>query len=633
MGDDKQSVTSSENWKDWKLEAERALRGKAFESLYTSTYEGIYLQPLYDSSDIENIQEATTQLLKLSNKWKISQGIMADSQLDFSEKIKEAKKRGQHSFFINKFSFIKNNDDLATALQEVDWENDSIFFDVGENIGFASLLFYQFQEQHTIKKVKGVIAFDPYEEMVIKGSTAINIETKLDYMADIIRWQDKEHLCTKTLLIKGNVYHEAGANSAQELIYAFSHALEAINELLNRNIPIDSIARNMIFSFAIGGNFFMEIAKIRAAKQIWASLISALGGSEESQKIYLHTKTSLYNKTKNDLYVNLLRTTTEGFAAAVAGVDEMTIEPFDSVTNNISKLGERIARNTQFILKEESFLSGVIDPANGSYYVEALTNQLAETAWSEIKKIDELGGFLEALKRGNIQQEISSIHKLKISDVNTRKLPVIGTNVYANPNDHLNIIYEDKLNSKQEIKIQVNTFEEAMNYVNVEKKIPVIFSVKIDDIKIDPLKSQRLVEHFEQLRMNAANYKERTGFAPKVMIVAIGLLKEYKQRLDYVNGLLAAGGICSEVISYDRMNNLKSDSKIVIFCGTDKGYGAIKIEDINKLKSNSSLEEIYLLGNNADEAVNKYGMSGSISSDINVYEFLLTIHHIMEVSK
>ncbi|MBM7604565.1 methylmalonyl-CoA mutase [Metabacillus crassostreae] len=631
MGD-KQIVTNSGSLNEWKEEAERALRGKAFESLYTSTYEGIKLKPLYDSSDIENITKATKQrAISSKSGWKISQEIAGESQIDFTVKIQEAKKRGQNSFFINKFDFIKNSDDVTFALQEIDWENDSLFFDIGENIGFASLLFYHFQDQQTIKKFTGVIAFDPYEELVITGSQTIGLETKLDYLADIMRWKDESHFSTKAILIKGNVYHEAGANSVQELIYAFSHALEVINELLNRNISIDTIARNMIFSFAIGGNFFMEIAKLRAAKQIWASLISALGGNEESQKIYLHTKTAIYNKTKNDIYVNLLRTTTEGFAAAVAGVDEMTIDAFDSVFNNTSKLGERIARNMQFIFKEESFLAGVFDPTNGSYYVEALTNQLAEIAWSEIKKIDERGGFLETLKKGELQKDITSMHKQKINDVNTRKLHVIGTNVYANSNDHLDVSYEAELKNKQETNIQVYTFEEAMNYVEVEKKVPGIVSRNIDEIKIEPLKTQRLVEHFEKLRLNAINYKEQTGIIPKVQIVTVGTLKDYKPRLDFIIGLLTAGGIYSDVISYDKLNDLKSDSKIVIVCGTDKTYDAIQVEDLKKLKSDSNIEEIYLLGNNALDKVNKYGLSGTISSDINVYEFLLNIHNVMEV--
>lgn len=629
--DDKQSVTSCGSWNEWKEEAERALRGKAFESLYSSTYEGIKLKPLYDSSDIENITKATKQrTISSKSDWKISQEIAGDNSLDFSEKVKDAKKRGQNSFFVNKFNFIKNSYDVTLALQEIDLENDSLFFDIGKNIGFASLLFYHFQDQQTIKKFNGVIAFDPYEELVLTGSSTIGLETKLDYLAEIMRWKDESHFSTKTLLIKGNVYHEAGANSVQELIYAFSHALEVINELLNRNISIDTIARNMIFSFSIGGNFFMEIAKLRAAKQIWASLISALGGSEESQKIYLHTKTSIYNKTKNDTYVNLLRTTTEGFAAAVSGVDEMTIDAFDTVSNNTSKLGERIARNMQFIFKEESFLSGVFDPTNGSYYVEALTNQLAEIAWSEIKKIDDLGGFLEILKKGELQKNISLLHKQKINDVNTRKLHVIGTNVYANPNDHLDKSYKAEL-KKQETNIKVYTFEEAMKYVDVEKKVPGIISENIDEIKIEPLKTQRLVEHFEKLRLNATNFKEKTGFTPKVLIVTIGTLKDYKPRLDFIIGLLTAGGIYSDVISYEKINDLKIDSKIVIFCGTDKAYDAIQVEDFNKLKSDSTIEEIYLLGNNALDKVNKYGLSGTISSDINVYELLLNIHNVMEV--
>ncbi|WP_226667668.1 methylmalonyl-CoA mutase family protein [Metabacillus litoralis] len=629
---DKQHVTSSGRWNDWKREAETALRGKAFESLYTSTYEGIELQPLYDSYDTDNKTKAKNQILNsATNEWKISQEIVAECQEGLSEKIKMAKTRGQTSFFIKNLNILQNRDDLLQAMQHIDWKKDRVFFDINGNLCFATLLLNELKESKNINDLKGVIAFDPYEELLINGKSSVDLSTKLDYLADLMKWTDENQLSTKTLLIKGSLYHEAGASAVQELVYSFSHALDVLNELLNRNVLIDTIARSTVFSFATGSHFFMEIAKFRAAKEIWASLIAALGGSEESQKIYIHAKTSTFNKTKYDRYVNLLRTTTEGFAAAVAGIDELTLDSFDSVFNKNSQLGERVARNSQFILQEESLLSGVVDPAAGSYYVETLTHQLAEKAWNEIKELDSFGGFLEALKKGFIQKNLNEKYKEKVRDLNNRNLQVIGTNVFANPNDQVEMDDSRNMAKKPSHLNQVYSFNEAMNYVNIEKKVPELISKNINtQLSIKPLQIHRLVEHFEQLRNNVTKYKMRTGIEPKVLIVTVGILKNYKTNLDFINGLLTAGGIYCEVIPYEQINEVKQKS-FIIFCGKESDYDLIKSKDVNRLKTEDSFVYVTMVGNFSDEKIENFGMDGRISSNIDVYEFLRHVHDIMGV--
>jgi methylmalonyl-CoA mutase len=620
------------NWNDWKAEAEKALRGKKFDSLSTTTYESIKLRPLYTKEDYDSQLKINDH--RLTNDWNISQVLLAEHCHELSEKIKQAKNKGQSSFYLDNVQFLKNFEDLNTAFLHIDWLKDSFLFDVGEDIGFIPLFLQFYKKRNELKNLKGTLGFDPYESILINGEEDIrSISTQFDYLADTMKWCQKNQCEVRCLLIKGDLYHEAGAHALQELNYTFSHALDVINELLNRGLSIDIIAKNITFSFALGSNFFMEIAKFRAAKQLWASLIHALGGTEESQKMYLHARTSIFNKTAYDVHVNLLRTTTEGFAAAVAGVDELSIYPFDCVLQSRGELGERIAKNTQFILKEESLLSSVIDPAGGSYYVETLTNELAERAWKEIKAIDEKGGFLHLLIEGEPQKELEAILEKRLADVNKSKTTIIGTNAYANPSDQVVATLEGIKRAKEhrsESK-QVVAFQDALVFVNKNKEVPIVKTQNLlEQLKLTPIKIRRLVEHFEQLRIAAESYVKKNNQQLKVNVIVFGRLKDYKPRLDFVTGLLASGGISVEVVSYDQFSSHSNDN-VIIFCGNDEDYNKIDSSLISKIKEGKQSVHLFITGNGHYKSMVEYGVIGVITANMNAYKFLVTMHHLMGV--
>lgn len=630
MGEEQGMINTKGNWNDWKAEAEKVLRGKVFESLSSPTYEGITLKPLYSKEDYDFMQQSSRHDNRHQNDWNISQVLLAEDCVGMSEKIKYAKTRGQHSFYLKNFSFLKTKEDLDLAFQHMNNEQDSIFFDIGDELGFIPLYLHNHKEKD---KLKGTIGFDPFEGLLLSGKSTVTLSTKYDFLADIMKWKEENECGVRCLLIKGSLYHEAGANSLQELIYSFSHALDVVNELLNRGVSIDILAKNITLSFAIGSNFFMEIAKLRAAKQLWASIIHALGGNEEAQKIYLHATTSNFNKTAYDVHVNLLRTTTEGFSAAVAGVDELTILPFDTVRSSEGELGERIARNTQFILKDESLISRVVDPAGGSYYVESLTNKLAESAWEEIQAIDAKGGFLNLLNKGTPQKELESMLEKRLSDVNKRKTTIIGTNAFANLSDQVLSTQQaarKEEDNQNEVK-QVESFQEALLFVSENKLVPIINTKCLgEQLRIEPIKHSRLVEHFEQLRMDAEKYFQETGEHPKVGVMVFGKLKDYKPRLDFVTGLLAAGGIKVEVASHDQFQHI-SNVNTLIFCGKDEDYGVMDASLISKIRAGMKLEHLFITGNGHEKKIDEYGLKGYISANMNAYEFLVNMHHLMGV--
>lgn len=195
-------------------------------------------------------------------------------------------------------------------------------------------------------------------------------------------------------------------------------------------MEIDDAARQIRFRVCLGGNFFMEIAKIRAMRMVWAKIVSEFGGNE--RKIKLSARTAKFNKTVFDPYVNMLRTATEAFSGVVGGVDSMTVGAFDEIIRKPDEFSERIARNQQIILQEECNLADVIDPAGGSYYVENLTRELAAKIWEFFSKIESLGGMLEALKSGAVQDAIAATAAGRKKLYDTRRSSVVGTNNYAN---------------------------------------------------------------------------------------------------------------------------------------------------------------------------------------------------------
>ncbi|UGB29406.1 MULTISPECIES: methylmalonyl-CoA mutase family protein [Bacillaceae] len=620
----------------WEHEVEKALRGKTLEILNKATYEGIKIKPLYDETDLKDTKNKQNSLkAKPDRSWKISQAVNCEYAEEIQEKIKNSKLRGQNSFFLRHFQNLRKKEELQTAFKHVDWKNDSIFFDVRNQLGVIPHFLHLRKELHQLKDLQGTIGFDPYEDILTNGEDSLSLSTKLDFLADTIKWMSGNDCNARCIVIKGNVYSEAGANAQQELVYTFSHALEIINELLNQQVPLQQIVNRMTFSFGIGSNFFMEIAKFRAAQHIWTSLLHALGVANAAiSKLYLHAVTSTYNKTIFDVHVNLLRTTTESFSAISGGVDELTILPFDSVIDQQSQLGERISRNIHFILQEESLLSKINDPAAGSYYIEALTNELSERVWEELKEIEEKGGFIQQLIEGNVQKNINKIADQRVRDLDYRKNLVIGTNTFANPADQVS--KDDSLKPKvchyeDHTLHYVSSFYEALQFVCKEKTTPRLKSDSIEtSLQVQSLKTTRLVEHFEKLRIRALHAK-RQGQDIKVGVVTFGELKDYKSRLDYISGILFSGGIDVEIASMGETTKFKQ-MRCVILCGNDKSYEVINSTFINGLQADNENLHLFITGNRQEEIVNELQLDGMITSNMNVYEFLKSIQNILGVS-
>ncbi len=373
--------------------------------------------------------------------------------------------------------------------------------------------------------------------------------------------------------VNTRLYHNAGGNAVQELAFAIATGVEYLRQAEKRGVAIDAIAPKITFGFAMGADIFMAIAKLRAARLLWSKVVAACGGNAESQKARIHASTSLWNKSKLDPYVNMLRDTTEAFSAVAGGADSIYVGPFDEVVREPDDFSKRIARNTQVILSEECHFDHVVDPAGGSYYVETLTAQIAEAAYAIFQQIEKDGGMTAALKAGSPQKQVKTVAAEKAKQVAQRRLQIVGVNVTPNPTE--------------------KPLEGAPR--------KCCCGGKGIDTGIAPLKPVRGAEPFENLRAAVSASAKKNIF-----LATMGPLRQHKPRADFSTSFFQAGGYnVLESKPYKTVEEAAdaakaSDAGIAIICSTDDTYPEIVPALAPKLKAEGKI--VILAGAPADDA-------------------------------
>lgn len=668
------------SFEEWKKVAEKDLKGLPYDkSLITKTYEGIDLQPIYTQEDIQNnpllenfpgipvFVRGSKPEGSVSGSWLISQELPYYNPVDYNEALKYDLERGLNSvyFRLDLASLLSKNPDKAHAdeigkggtsvaamedldkcFKDVDLSGLPLIVNGGYSSlpAFAMFMAYFRKKGIDVSKLKGAFLSDPFVFAMRSGITPFDINTAFDEIFKITEWNIENKTNLKTIGVCGYEYCNAGANAVQELAYAMSSAIEYINQMLDKGLTIDNIAPRFFFTFGISTNYFMEIAKLRAARILWSNIIDAYKGSDESKKIFIHSKSSYYNQAKNDIYVNLLRTTTEAFSAIVGGADSIYTSPFDETIGLPDEFSRRLARNAQIILSEESHLNAVIDPAGGSYYIETLTEELAKKSWELVKSLDSSGGMLNAVINTLTQSEIGKVAAAKEKDYAKRKKVIVGNNMYANikeekfpekDNDLPSFVKSriDDFGKRKKIKVTldknlVNSMIEAFSNGAAIGDVAQALNRKPADKQITPLKIKRASEIFEELRNMSYDYKDKKGYLPKVFFAAMGPLKQHKARADFSRGFFEVGGF--DVIYKTGFNSvdeavksaLESKSEIVVICSTDDTYPEIVPALTKKLKSGIKNVKVILAGYPKDmvETYSKNGIDDFIYLGADVYE-------------
>ncbi len=544
---------------DWLAKINVDLKGADFnKKLVWRTNEGFNVQPFYRRSDVKDLPHMGTlpgqfpyvRGTKDSNDWLIRQQVEGDSPAEINKEALHILDRGVDSLGI-KVGRDVTIDDLKTILKGIDLGKVEINFSCcpRKACELTKMLVEIIKDAQAEKIFKGSISFDPFKRLLRHGlAPNIDITAQALEILDIV----KEVEGLACFAVDSYLLNNAGAYITQELGYALAWGAEWMSLLTEAGVEPCVAAKRIKFNMGISSNYFMELAKFRAARMLWAEIVKAYGAADECCKIKIHAVTSQFNQTIYDAHVNLLRSMTETMSAALAGVDSIETLPFDLQYKKPDEFSERIARNQQLLLREESHLDKVVDPAGGSYYVETLTASIAKVAWELFNNVEDEGGFLALLKEGKVQKAVNESGVKRHTDVARRKEVLLGTNQYPNFN-------ETALG-----KIESGECSCGCGCGSGE----------VVDGAVDYLIFDRAASQFEQLRLDT----ERSGKRPKVFMLTIGNLAMRLARAQFSSNFFGCAGY--EIIDNIGFNTVKEGidaaiekkADVVVLCSSDDEY-------------------------------------------------------------
>ncbi|MCB0045369.1 MAG: acyl-CoA mutase large subunit family protein [Caldilineaceae bacterium] len=615
---------------EWHAATVASLKGAPLEKLTTHTYEGIDLQPLYRAEDAAELPHVDTLPGEppfvrgrnaagyLQTPWAIAQAIDAVTPAEFNRRLLHDLNRGQTAINLTLGGAdgvaIRKADDMRAALDQVDYAAAPIFLNAREDALPAVALLAAALGEHALA---GAVADDPLGDLADRGTLSATLDARYDEMAELTRWAAERAPNFRTISVGADRYQNAGADAVTEAAVALSTGVAYLRAMLERNIHIDTAAQAMVFTFGLGSHFFMEIAKLRAARLLWSQAVDAFGGSEASQAMTIHGCTATWNKTVYDPHVNMLRVTTEAFSGVMGGVQSMQVAPFDAAFRPADEFSRRIARNTQLILQQECNLTRLVDPAGGSWYVERLTDQIARAAWQRFQAMEADGGPAAALEAGTLQADIAATADARIQAVARRRDVLVGINLYAAAGEN-----PPRMTSPEAPKAPAtsqadsettmgNSFADlvqaAQNGATLTGLSEALARGKERGPAVTPLTPLRVAAPFEALRDAANRYAARTGHTPVVFLANMGPPAQHKARADFTQGFVSAGGfVCDYPAGFETADAaaraaLASGAQAVVICSTDDTYPAIAPDLAGRIKAAMPDMPVLLAGYPADQ--------------------------------
>ena len=576
---------------EWLDKIEVDLKGADFQKrLVWRTNEGFNVQPFYRREDLANLK--TPDALpgefpfvrgnkKDSNVWYVRQNIEVTDAKAANAKALDILNKG-----IDSLGFKLKGD--MVSKETVEALLDGIYCDCIE-VNFATcprhavelaeiLVAYFAEKGYDKEKVVGSIEFDPMAKMVMKGKDVTPVLESAPKLVEAL----KEYPNFRCVAVSSDALNNAGAYIVQELGYALAWGNEYLQQLTDAGVDVDLAAKSIKFNMGVSENYFMEIAKFRAARLLWAQIVkqyiddgtqrhkdaeisassdkdlgvsASLRSEYDCAKMIINATTSTYNQTLFDSYVNLLRSQTEAMSAALGSVHSMVVTPFDAPYEEATDFSERIARNQQLIIKEESHFDRIVDPGAGSYYIEHLTDALATEAWKIFLKVEEEGGFLAAVKAGTIQDDINATNVKRHGDAAKRKEFLLGTNQFPN--------FTEKSEGKK------------------AKSCGCCCGTATDstsEATFKAINSTRLAADFEDLRIHTEETKVPTAF-----MLTIGNLAMRQARAQFsCNFLACAGYKVIDNLGFKTVEEgvdaaLEAKADIIVICSSDDEYAEYAI--------------------------------------------------------
>jgi methylmalonyl-CoA mutase len=563
---------------EWQAKIETDLKGKDFEkTLVWRTNEGFNVRPYYREEDLEKVSYLNTLPGKFpfvrgnktnGNEWYIRQDIQVNTTEEANAKALEVLNKG-----VNSLGFVfKGCAELTLANLNVllkDIRLDAIEVNLiccCKNTAYARLLAQYITTNYGASaKVEASVKVDPLGSFTRNGG--LDEAVFADMKALVEETASLKNL--KVIAVTGKNFRDAGSSIVQELGFSMAMGAEYLTRLTEAGASAYQVASKMKFIFGVGANYFLEIAKLRAARLLWAKVVEAYEPKCECgddcfydgkckdgicnccAKMVIHSENTIWNKTVYDPYVNMLRTQTEAMSAVLGGTDSLTVLPFNAVYEPTTDFSERIARNQQILLKEEAHFDKIADPSAGAYYIETLTDSIAEQAWKLFLEVQEKGGYVAAFKEGFVQSQVNATSAKLDSAIATRRENLLGTNQFPNFNEYI----------QKELDAEV-----------FSKKV-----CRAENAVAEPLKRYRGAQAFETLRY-ATDVYSKNHQRPLVFMLTIGSLAMRKARAQFACNFFAVAGFdVLEGKGYDSVEDgvvdaVEAGAAIVVVCSSDEEY-------------------------------------------------------------
>ena len=382
----------------------------------------------------------------------------------------------------------------------------------------------------------------------------------LDFAAEIARTAPPEFV---PLNIHGEEFEEAGATAVEEVGFTLAAGVDFLAGMQSREVDLDRAAAAIAFSFAMGANYFFQIAKLRAFRMVWAQAVDAFGGTQENAKARIHVRTSHWNKTVYDPHVNILRATTEAMSAVLGGADSISVAPFDECYKAADEASRRLARNTQILIKQEALLSRVADPGGGSYYLEVLTDFIARESWKVMQAIESADGYRKARADGQIAQTLKRSLTAREEAVASGRRVFTGTNKYADPS------------------------ETALDRAD----LPRIAA------------GRRATRAFEELRLRTERHVTKGGKCPRILLAEIGDARMRTARSSFAANFFSCAGFDIVTQQCSKVEEIAAiDSELIVLCSSDPEYLALIRELLPRMKALGRRTPVLIAGH-PDSAV------------------------------
>ncbi|WP_308502232.1 methylmalonyl-CoA mutase family protein [uncultured Alistipes sp.] len=541
----------------WEAAITADLKGADYErKLVWRTGEGFNVRPYYRAENLEGIRFLGSQAgefpyvrgTRANNRWHVHQTIEVKCPKEANAEALKLLNSGVDSlgFSIAKEDFSAA--DLDQLLAEIHIPAIEITF-CGLHTGkVAELVIDKLEKEGVAAEANVAFCIDP----IVKGLSqkgdfcSPNGEKCFAKIKSLIE-RTREYKHIRIVTVSAGIFANSGSTIVEELAFALSAGNDYMARLTDAGVDADLAARKIRFSFAVTSNYFMEIAKFRAARMLWANIVKGYNPEKECAcKMMIHARTADWNQTVYDPYVNMLRGTTEAMSAAIAGVHSLEVTPFDASFEDPTEFSKRIARNVELLLKHEAHFDQVVDPAGGSYYVENLTQSIANEAWKLFLELEEKGGYTEAYKAGYIKERIEASAAAKDKAIATRRQILLGANQYP-------------------------------NFTEVAGKEITAEAVTRHMAEGNTLAPYRGAMAFEAMRLHV----DRSGKQPKAFMLTCGSLAMARARAQFSCNFFGCAGI--RVIDNTFFKSieegvkaaLESKAEIVVVCASDDDYAEV----------------------------------------------------------